>query len=83
MTPRVVAVATPEGDLPVKVFAPAMRARAAVIVYMDAVGWRDELDAMTARYAEAGYLALLPDLFHRLGTLRFPDPHPDRPLDSV
>jgi predicted dehydrogenase len=42
-----------DGRQPVKVFEPpAGPGRAGVIVYMDAFGWRDELDGMAARYAE-------------------------------
>ena len=41
---------------------------------MDAFGLRPELEAMTARFAEAGYLAYLPDLYHRREQRRFAIP---------
>jgi carboxymethylenebutenolidase len=42
-----------------------------VIFYMDAPGIREELRAMTRRIARNGYFAILPDMYYRLGTLRF------------
>ena len=43
----------------------------AVILYMDAPGFREELRNMARRMAKHGYYCLLPDLYYRLGTLRF------------
>ena len=54
-------VAEPDGSDP----APA------VILYMDAPGIREELREFARRIAGAGYLCVLPDMFYRLGTLRF------------
>lgn len=45
-----------------------------VILYMDAPGFRDELRDMARRIAKMGYFCLLPDLYYRLGTLRFDIP---------
>lgn len=42
-----------------------------IIFYMDAPGIREELRNMTRRIARAGYMAILPDMYYRLGTLRF------------
>jgi carboxymethylenebutenolidase len=42
-----------------------------VIFYMDAPGTREELRNMTRRIAARGYFCLLPDLYYRLGLLRF------------
>ena len=42
-----------------------------VIFYMDAPGYREELKNMARRIARAGYFCLLPDLYYRLGTIRF------------
>jgi len=53
-------LATPEGGTPVS----------AVIFYMDAPGFRDELCDMARRVAAAGYVCLLPDLYYRIGTIR-------------
>ena len=53
--------ACPEGGPPV----------APVILYMDAPGYREELCNMARRIAKMGYFCLLPDLYYRLGRLRF------------
>ena len=42
-----------------------------IIFYMDAPGIREELRNMARRIARAGYFCLLPDMYYRLGTLRF------------
>src|SRR5438045_7968916 len=42
-----------------------------IIFYMDAPGIREELRNMTRRIARHGYFAILPDMYYRLGTLRF------------
>ncbi len=61
--------ARPDGDGPF----------AAVIFYMDAPGIREELYDFARRIAGEGYFCLLPDMYYRLGTLRFrypiPGPH--------
>jgi carboxymethylenebutenolidase len=43
----------------------------AVILYMDAPGIRDELRDFCRRIAAEGYYALLPDMYYRLGRIRF------------
>jgi carboxymethylenebutenolidase len=43
----------------------------AIILYMDAPGIREELRNLARRIAKEGYFCLLPDLYYRLGTLRF------------
>ncbi len=43
----------------------------AVVLYMDAPGIREELFDFCRRIAGHGYYALLPDLYYRLGKLRF------------
>jgi carboxymethylenebutenolidase len=43
----------------------------AIIFYMDAPGIREELRNMARRYARQGYYVILPDLYYRLGLLRF------------
>ncbi len=42
-----------------------------IIFYMDAPGIRQELRNMARRIARAGYFCLLPDMYYRLGHLRF------------
>lgn len=52
----------PEGDGPFP----------AIVFYMDAPAIREELYVMARRMAEGGYFVILPDLFYRFGTIRFP-----------
>ncbi|MET4697812.1 carboxymethylenebutenolidase [Constrictibacter sp. MBR-5] len=54
-----------------------------VIFYMDAPGYREELKNMARRIARAGYYCLLPDLYYRLGTVRFDLHRRDESLSSV
>ncbi|MCH2548442.1 MAG: dienelactone hydrolase family protein [Alphaproteobacteria bacterium] len=42
-----------------------------VIMYMDAPGIREELKNFARRFASMGYYTLLPDLYYRLGDIRF------------
>lgn len=43
----------------------------AVILYMDAPGIREELHDFARRVGTVGYCCLVPDLYYRLGTVRF------------
>lgn len=38
-----------------------------VVLFMDALGLREELRGLGSRVAEQGYLAVVPDLYHRFG----------------
>jgi carboxymethylenebutenolidase len=71
--------------VPVRVFVPgAAHRKGAVIFYMDAFGLRPELDDMAQRYADAGYVTFLPDLYHRLDQRRFRvTATADEPLDPA
>lgn len=53
----------PEGDGPCP----------AIVFYMDAPAIREELRDMARRMASDGYYVILPDLFYRYGTIRFPE----------
>jgi carboxymethylenebutenolidase len=66
-------VACPDGAGP---FAP-------VIFYMDAPGTREELRNMARRIAKQGYVCLLPDMYYRLGTIRFDIPRRDDAMSGV
>ena len=67
-TPDEIEVRTPDGTMPVWRHAPDGTSRwPAVVVLMDAPGIRPELHALSRRLADAGYLALLPDLYYRIG----------------
>ena len=54
-----------------------------IIFYMDAPGIREELRNMCRRIAKAGYACLLPDMYYRLGTLRFDIPRRDEAMSAV
>lgn len=55
----------------------------AVIIYMDAPGTREELREHARRIAKHGYFCLLPDLYYRLGTLRFDIPRRNDAMSAV
>jgi carboxymethylenebutenolidase len=55
----------------------------AVILYMDAPGFREELRLMGKRIARHGYFCLVPDLYYRLGTLRFDLPRRNDAMSVV
>lgn len=76
---------TADGTMPARVFTPPGDCRkGGIIFYMDAFGLRPELDAMCWRYANAGYVVFMPDLYYRLGDLHFEVPGgPDEALDPA
>ena len=55
----------------------------AIILYMDAPGFREELKIQARRIAKHGYFCLLPDLYYRLGTLRFDIPRRNDAMSAV
>lgn len=55
----------------------------AVILYMDAPGMREELRHMARRIAARGYYCVLPDMYYRLGTVRFDLPRRDEKMSAV
>jgi carboxymethylenebutenolidase len=66
---------TPSGVLDSYVFEPAGPGPwPAVILYMDAFGIRADLDVMAARLADAGYVVVVPNLYHRSGAFAPFDP---------
>jgi carboxymethylenebutenolidase len=54
-----------------------------VIFYMDAPGFREELCNMARRIAKQGYFCLLPDMYYRLGTVRFDLPRRNDAMSAV
>jgi carboxymethylenebutenolidase len=54
-----------------------------IILYMDAPGMREELRHMARRVAKQGYFCLVPDMYYRLGTLRFDIPRRDEAMSAV
>jgi len=55
----------------------------AVILLMDAPGIREELRNHARRIARQGYYCLLPDLYYRLGLLRFDLPRRDDAMSAL
>lgn len=55
----------------------------AIILYMDAPGIREELRNIARRIAKQGYACILPDLYHRYGTLRFDLPRRSDGMSTI
>ncbi len=84
MIERDVAVTTKYGAMPSFAVCPdGPGAFPPVILYMDAPGTREELRNMARRIAKAGYFCLLPDLYYRLGHLRFDIPRRNDAMSVV
>lgn len=63
-----VEIPTPDGPMPTHLLTPEGAGPwPAVIMYMDALGMRPALVEIAERIAAAGYLVVLPELFHRIG----------------
>jgi len=76
MIERTTAVATSDGAMPTFVVHPDEDGPfPVVLLFMDALGIREELRAMARRFASAGYYVMLPDLYYRWGGPSF-DPAP-------
>ncbi|MEM7258713.1 MAG: dienelactone hydrolase family protein [Pseudomonadota bacterium] len=72
MHEEIVNVTSAHGVIPCFYTVPDLTNRwPAVIFYMDAPGIREELHNMARRIAVQGYACIVPDLYHRYGTLRF------------
>lgn len=68
MTTRDVLVPTTDGPAQALLAEPdGAGPHPAVVLYMDAFGLRPQLRAMAGRLAEHGYVALVPNVFHRSG----------------
>jgi carboxymethylenebutenolidase len=79
-----VSIVTRHGTMPAFAVRPeGSGAFPTVILYMDAPGIREELRNMARRIAAAGYYCLLPDLYYRLGTVRFDLPRRDDRMSAV
>src|ERR1700678_2365746 len=84
MIERDVAVITKYGSMPSFAVCPdEPGAFPSVILYMDAPGFREELRNMARRIAKAGYFCLLPDLYYRIGQLRFDIPRRNDAMSVV
>ena len=85
MHERDLLVPTPDGAMPVFAAIPQdVPAAPGVLIYLDVFGPREELRDIARRFSSCGYVALLPQLFHRLGSPVFaPIKRPDEPLDAA
>ncbi len=54
-----------------------------IVFYMDAPGFREELCNMARRIAKRGYFCILPDMYYRLGTIRFDLPRRTDAMGAV
>jgi carboxymethylenebutenolidase len=69
MPERHVDIATPDGAMPAFMAVPEGAAPCPVVfIYMDVFGPREELNDICRRFAAAGHAAIIPHLFHRLGS---------------
>jgi carboxymethylenebutenolidase len=77
-------ITSAHGRIPSFVVSPDDGARhPAIILYMDAPGIREELRNMARRIAKQGYVCVLPDLYHRYGSLRFDLPRRNDAMGNV
>lgn len=84
MFEKEVHVTTRHGQMPCFVARPSEGGpHPAVIFYMDAPGIREELRDMARRIAAAGYYCILPDMYYRIGTVRFDLPRRDDRMSAV
>lgn len=60
-------VTTADGPMRLYIARPSIPAGRAVIVLQEAFGVNDYIQDITRRYADQGFLAVAPDLFHRTG----------------
>lgn len=84
MIEREMIVTTRHGRMPTFLAAPdGPGQHPGIIFYMDAPGIREELRNMARRIAKYGYVCLLPDMYYRLGTVRFDIPRRDDGMSGV
>jgi carboxymethylenebutenolidase len=67
MDTRTLEVATAHGPMPLYEARPDGDVKGAVIVIQEAFGVNDHIEDVTRRFAEAGFMAVAPHLFHRAG----------------
>ncbi len=79
-----VVITTKRGRMPAFAACPDDGGRfPAIILYMDAPGFREELVNQARRIAKHGYYCVLPDLYYRYGTCRFDIPRRDDQMSVV
>src|SRR6266849_2975565 len=67
MAERTATVTTPDGPMAVYEATPDVDATRGVVVIQEAFGINRHIQAVTRRFADAGYHAVAPALFHRAG----------------
>jgi carboxymethylenebutenolidase len=67
---RTVDLPTTDGPMPLYEVRPDDTPTAAIVVLQEAFGVNDHIEDVTRRFADAGYLAVAPALFHRTGAPR-------------
>ena len=67
METRTITLATDDGPMDVYEAVPSTPNGAAVVVLQEAFGVNEHIEDVTRRFAEAGYHAVAPHLFHRAG----------------
>jgi carboxymethylenebutenolidase len=73
--PRMIEIRTSDGVCPAHTFHPEGAGPwPGVLMYMDGVGMRAEMQTIASRIAAGGFYVLLPDLFYRAGAYTAPDP---------
>lgn len=79
-----ISISTGHGHMPAFAVCPDAEGQwPLVIFYMDAPGFREELKHLARRFAKQGYYVVLPDLYYRLGTIRFDLPRRDDTMSGV
>lgn len=68
METRTLMLDTSDGDMPLFEVKPDGAARGAVVVIQEAFGVNDHIQDVAGRFADAGYHAVAPHLFHRTGS---------------
>ncbi len=72
ITKTVLDLTTPDGEMALIIARPDDdKPRPAILVIMEAFGVDPHIISITERFAEAGFIAVTPDLFHRSGRLRY------------
>ena len=66
--PEEIALKTDDGDMPTYVAAPEGAARGGIVVVQEAFGVTPHIQSICRRLGDAGYTALAPSLFHRVGS---------------
>nr|WP_268904070.1 dienelactone hydrolase family protein [Candidatus Frankia alpina] len=68
MTEETVVLPTADGPAPATLAEPAGPARGGVIILHEAFGLTEHVQGLCSRFALAGWRAIAPDLFHRVGS---------------